>query len=47
LEEQRDLAVTTDSRLVLGEIVACCVRLDLVFPGFTVGVKSPYLGLHG
>ena len=44
LFEQRDLAVTTDFRDVLGELVRVHLgqKTDLVFPGYTVGKGSGF-----
>jgi uncharacterized protein (DUF1501 family) len=47
LNEERDLALTTDFRTVLGELIASHLgddQLDKVFPGFTNDRKN-YLGL--
>ena len=49
LHEGRDLAVTTDFRLVLAEVVdrhLGCDRVDAVFPGYAPG-PAGYLGLLG
>ena len=50
LHDGRDLPVTTDFRLVLGELVLRHLgssRVDQVFPGFDVAVAGGFLGLIG
>jgi uncharacterized protein (DUF1501 family) len=48
LYEARDLAITTDFRTVLGEVVTKHLGardLDVIFPGFDLGELLGFLGL--